>query len=48
MGGVLNEDIEGSDVPVDVRQDLGNIGIRTPGSIDDLLATMEAECGAKP
>ena len=23
MGGVLNEDIEGSDVPVDVRQDLG-------------------------
>ena len=48
MGGVLNEDIEGSDVPVDVRQDLGNLGIRTPGSIDDLLATMEAECGAKP
>ena len=48
MGGVLNEDIEGSDVPVDVRRDLGNLGIRTPGSIDDLLATMEAECGAEP
>ena len=48
MGGMLNEDIEGSDVPVDVRQDLGNLGIRTPGSIDDLLATMEAACGAKP
>ena len=41
MGGVLNEDIEGSDVPVDVRQDLWNIGINTPNTIDDLLESMK-------
>ena len=41
MGGVLNEDIDGSDVPVDVRQDLQNLGIETPNSIDQLLASMK-------
>ena len=37
MGGVLNEDIEGSDVPVDVRDDLALMGIATPDSIDVLV-----------
>ena len=48
MGGVLNEDIEGSDVPVDVRQDLRKVGIHTPDSIDDLLAAMEDARSANP
>jgi methylmalonyl-CoA mutase cobalamin-binding domain/chain len=37
MGGVLNEDVEGSDVPIDVRADLNENGIETPGSIDRLV-----------
>jgi methylmalonyl-CoA mutase cobalamin-binding subunit len=37
MGGVLNEDIEGSEVPIDVRADLDAVGIRTPGTIDRLI-----------
>ena len=42
MGGVLNEDIEGSDVPIDVRADLAEIGIHTPGTIDDMFEMMKA------
>ncbi len=41
MGGVLNEDIEGSDVPIDVRRDLHQIGIETPESIDQLLESVK-------
>lgn len=37
MGGVLNEDVEGSEVPIDVSADLGAVGIRTPGTIDRLI-----------
>ncbi len=37
MGGVLNEDIEGSDIPIDVRGDLHKMGVATPNSIDQLL-----------
>jgi methylmalonyl-CoA mutase cobalamin-binding domain/chain len=37
MGGVLNEDIDGSDVPVDVRADLAGIGVRTPTGIEGLI-----------
>ena len=37
MGGVLNEDIDGSDIPVDVRDDLAKIGVRTPSDIEALL-----------
>ncbi len=48
MGGVLNEDIEGSEVPVDVRRDLWDIGIRTPDSIDGLIAAMEEISGGTP
>ena len=42
MGGVLNEDIEGSDVPVDVRDDLDRLGIATPDSIDVLVGAVGA------
>jgi methylmalonyl-CoA mutase cobalamin-binding subunit len=37
MGGVLNEDIDGSDIPVDVRDDLAKMGVRTPSDIEDLI-----------
>lgn len=37
MGGVLNEDVDGSEVPIDVSADLNRIGIETPGSIDRLV-----------
>ena len=40
MGGVLNEDIEGSDVPVDVRNHLHELGINTPESLEDLLGAL--------
>ena len=37
MGGVLNEDIDGSEIPIDVRADLNATGIETPGTIDRLV-----------
>jgi methylmalonyl-CoA mutase cobalamin-binding domain/chain len=37
MGGVLNEDIDGSDIPVDVREDLARIGVSTPSDIEGLI-----------
>ncbi|MFN8215583.1 MAG: cobalamin-dependent protein [Solirubrobacterales bacterium] len=37
MGGVLNEDVDGSEIPIDVRADLNAGGIRTPGTIDGLI-----------
>ncbi|HWO84568.1 MAG TPA: cobalamin-dependent protein [Solirubrobacterales bacterium] len=37
MGGVLNEDVEGSEIPIDVRADLNETGIETPGTIDGLV-----------
>ena len=40
MGGVLNEDIDGSDIPVDVRGDLHQLGIETPDSIDQMLQSI--------
>ncbi len=41
MGGVLNEDIEGSDIPVDVRGDLERLGISTPDGIDGLIEAVD-------
>lgn len=41
MGGVLNEDIDGSEVPVDVRGDLKQLGIETPESIDLMLESIK-------
>ncbi len=37
MGGVLNEDVEGSDIPVDVRADLRQLGVRLPADIEGLI-----------
>ena len=49
MGGVLNEDVEGSDVPRDVSADLNATGIQTPGTIDRLVdALIECRAGGVP
>jgi methylmalonyl-CoA mutase cobalamin-binding subunit len=40
MGGVLNEDVEGADVPVDVRDDLRRLGVEIPASVDDLVVAL--------
>jgi methylmalonyl-CoA mutase cobalamin-binding domain/chain len=40
MGGVLNEDVDGSEVPVDVSTDLNANGIGTPGTIDRLVGAL--------
>jgi methylmalonyl-CoA mutase cobalamin-binding domain/chain len=46
MGGVLNEDVAGSDVPIDVSADLNANGIGTPGTIDRLVdALVERRAG---
>jgi methylmalonyl-CoA mutase cobalamin-binding domain/chain len=49
MGGVLNEDVEGSEVPRDVSADLNATGIQTPGTIDRLVeALIEHRAGGVP
>jgi methylmalonyl-CoA mutase cobalamin-binding domain/chain len=49
MGGVLNEDVDGSDVPRDVSADLNASGIQTPGTIDRLVdALIERRAGGVP
>ncbi len=40
MGGVLNEDVEGSEIPIDVRADLNAAGVETPGTIDGLVEAL--------
>jgi methylmalonyl-CoA mutase cobalamin-binding domain/chain len=46
MGGVLNEDVAGSEVPIDVSADLNANGIATPGTIDRLVdALVERRAG---
>jgi methylmalonyl-CoA mutase cobalamin-binding domain/chain len=40
MGGVLNEDVDGSDIPIDVSADLNATGIETPGTIDRLIEAL--------
>lgn len=46
MGGVLNEDVDGSDIPIDVSADLNANGIGTPGTIDRLVdALVERRAG---
>ena len=46
MGGVLNEDVDGSDIPIDVSADLNANGIATPGTIDRLVdALIERRAG---
>ncbi len=49
MGGVLNEDVQGSDIPIDVRADLNATGIETPGTIDRLVdALIDRRAGGAP
>lgn len=49
MGGVLNEDVDGSEVPIDVSTDLNASGIQTPGTIDRLVdALVEQRAGGVP
>ncbi len=49
MGGVLNEDVDGSEVPIDVSADLNASGIQTPGTIDRLVdALAEHRAGGVP
>jgi methylmalonyl-CoA mutase cobalamin-binding domain/chain len=45
MGGVLNEDVDGSEIPIDVRADLNATGIETPGTIDRLVDALVASRG---
>lgn len=40
MGGVLNEDVDGSEIPVDVRSDLAAIGVSTPVDIEQLIGQL--------
>jgi methylmalonyl-CoA mutase cobalamin-binding domain/chain len=42
MGGVLNEDVDGSEIPIDVRGDLAQIGVSTPGGIEQLISEIGA------
>lgn len=48
MGGVLNEDVAGSDVPVDVRADLARLGVETPASIEGLVNALAATSARQP
>jgi methylmalonyl-CoA mutase cobalamin-binding subunit len=48
MGGVLNEDVEGSNIPIDVRGDLNATGIETPGTIDRLVDALIERRGGVP
>jgi methylmalonyl-CoA mutase cobalamin-binding domain/chain len=47
MGGVLNEDEEESEVPRDVTADLLELGVRLPGDVGELVASLAAG-GARP
>ena len=37
MGGVLNEDVEGTDIPVDVRDEVQQMGVLAPAGIAELI-----------
>jgi methylmalonyl-CoA mutase cobalamin-binding domain/chain len=37
MGGVLNEDVEGSEIPVDVRADLTQLGVQPLSAVEELV-----------
>jgi methylmalonyl-CoA mutase cobalamin-binding subunit len=47
MGGVLNEDIEGSPTPVDVRDQLERLGVLTPLGVEDLISEMATQLSAR-
>jgi len=45
MGGVLNEDVEGSDIPIDVRGELLEMGVLAPSGIDELIVQLADRAG---
>ena len=48
MGGVLNEDIEGSEIPVDVRSDLTQLGVAPLATVEELIGKLAGLAGASP
>jgi methylmalonyl-CoA mutase cobalamin-binding subunit len=40
MGGVLNEDIDGSEIPVDVRADLTTLGVQPMATVEELIGRL--------
>jgi hypothetical protein len=49
MGGVLNEDVEGSDIPVDVRAEVQQMGVLAPAGIAELIERLsDAAGGPRP
>jgi len=48
MGGVLNEDIEGSEIPVDVRADLAALGVAPLATVEELITALAAVAAAGP
>ena len=49
MGGVLNEDVEGSDIPVDVRDEVQQMGVLAPAGIAELIERLsDAASGPRP
>jgi methylmalonyl-CoA mutase cobalamin-binding subunit len=41
MGGVLNEDVEGSDIPVAVRNDRVDLGVTPLSGIEELASRLD-------
>jgi methylmalonyl-CoA mutase cobalamin-binding subunit len=48
MGGVLNEDIEGSEIPVDVRADLAQLGVAPLATVEELIGELAGLTSASP
>jgi len=47
MGGVLNEDVEGSDIPVDVRDEVQQMGVLAPAGIAELIERL-SDAASRP
>jgi methylmalonyl-CoA mutase cobalamin-binding subunit len=48
MGGILNEDVEGSPTPVDVHDDLNQLGVSTPRDIVELITAIGQGSSGEP
>ena len=46
FGGRLNQDFEGSETPLDVREDLRSLGIHVCDGVDDLIGALPQRLGA--
>lgn len=47
MGGVLNEDAEGADIPVDVRHEVQQMGVLAPAGITELVTQLAGVSGSR-